>query len=400
VGRASGSQGAEKEVCMVRRFLMISCLLALSICALIFSESRNNAWGNSMNKVYHGTLNIVVATPDVLIAATDSRATITNGRKVVRREDTHQKLFVIPGDVLVTIAGYNRVELPTAPEFTAPAAAIILDYIDLLHSHKRVPSYHQVVKELTHLLTFHLTSVANIDAWTKGSINPSSYLFQMIVAGRKDGAFLMTKVTLSLKLNRTPGGQVYVTSSTSDEVEKKVSSFTYLTAGWDPVAQQTLVKTKGLPTRKEMEQSIREAMEKTSAVNQGVGGAIQQASLSEPGLSVNIPSYPRPPSPTVQYNLWTGGGVAHTMIAVRSNTHFLYIALSFEDTGVILDGNYFYGTHFKSCNISINSDAFTFDRTNTIDNCMLYVGKLVDKTTRKYRELSSRFPPKNIYYER
>jgi hypothetical protein len=385
---------------MTRKYVKNCFVICLAMCTFLLSESKNNALGASMNKVYHGTLNIVMATPDALLAATDSRATIMNRQSVVGREDTHQKLFIIPGDVLVTIASYNRVTLPNAPEFTAPAAAIILDYIDKLQSHKRVPQYEEVLSELTHLLTFHLTSVANINLWSQGSVSPNSYLFQMIVAGKRDGTFIMAKVTLSLTLNRTPEGRVYVTSHTSDIVQKKVSSLSYLTAGWDSVARQILVKAKGAPTKQEMEDYIRDAMQKTSAANEGVGGAIQQATLSEHGLSVSIPSYPRPAGPTVRYGMFVGGGFAHAKIAVASDAPFLFITTSFEDTGVILDGNYFYGAHLKACKIFVNRNAFTFDKTNTIENCNLYVGRLVDKTAVKYKQLSSRFALQNIYYER
>lgn len=367
----------------------------------LFVIITNVAEGASMKKAYHGTLNVVVATPDELIAATDSRATITGGEgKLIRREDNHQKLFVVPGNILVTIAGYNRVAVPTSPEFTAPAAGIILDYIDTLQSNHRNPSYDEALSTLIHLLTFNLTSVANINAWTNGTINPNWYLFQMIVAGRKDDAFVMTKVILTLTLQGSAEKRHYVTSEASELIKKKVTSFSYLTAGWDVVADEVLKKIKGEPTRNEMEQAIRDAMQKTNAANQGVGGAIQQAYLSKKGLDVSIPSYPRPPGPSVKYNLLVGGGMANVKIAVVSNTPFLFIASSFENTGVILDGNYFYGTLLKTCNIYINSNAFNFDKTNKIENCKLYVGKKVDKTLPKYKQLSSRFNPQNIYYER
>ena len=249
-----------------------------------------------MKKTYHGTLNVVVATPDELIAATDSRATIMDSKgKLIGREDNHQKLFVVPGNILVTIAGYNRINVPTTvPEFTAPAAGIILDYIDTLVSNHRNPSYEEALIALIHLLTFNLTSVGNINAWTDGTINPNAYLFQMIVAGKKDDAFVMTKVILTLTLKGNAEKRYYVTSEASEIIKKKVSSFTYLTAGWDVVADEVLKKIKGAPTKNEMEQAIRDAMQKTNAINQGVGGPIQQAYLSIKGLDVTIPSYPRP----------------------------------------------------------------------------------------------------------
>ena len=92
--------------------------------------------------------------------------------------------------------------------------------------------------------------------------------------------------------------------------------------------------------------------------------------------------------------------MANVKIAVVANTPFLFIASSFENTGVILDGNYFYGSQLKACNIYINSNAFNFDETNKIEKCKLYVGKKVDQTSTKYKQLSSKFNPQNIYYER
>lgn len=127
----------------------------------LFITLTGDAEGAMMKKAYHGTLNVVVATPVELIAATDSRATIMDGEgKLIGREDNHQKLFVVPGNILITIAGYNRVNVPTTvPEFTAPAAGIILDYIDTLVSNHRSPSYEEALSALIHLLTFNLTSI-------------------------------------------------------------------------------------------------------------------------------------------------------------------------------------------------------------------------------------------------
>ena len=295
-----------------------------------------------MKKAYHGTLNVVVATPDVLIAATDSRATIIDSSgNLVGREDNHQKLFIVPGNILVTIAGYNKVTVATAPEFTSPAAGIILDYIDTLTAMHRTPSYDEALSSLIHLLTFNLTSVANINMWVDGSVNSNVYLFQMIVAGKRGDSFVMTKVNLELKLNGDVKSEYYIISETSKIIEKKVTSFTYLTAGWDDVANDVLKNVKGVPKSDEMEQAIRDSMQKTNVKNQGVGGVVQQASLSQGGLNVNIPNYPRPDGPRIKYNLWVGGGFSNNTIAVKSHVPFLFISSSFENTGVILDGNYF-----------------------------------------------------------
>lgn len=354
-----------------------------------------------MKKAYHGTLNVIVATPDVLIAATDSRATITDGSgNLVGREDNHQKLFVVPGNTLVAIAGYNRVDVATAQEFTAPAAGIILDYIDTLTAQHRTPSYDEALSSLIHLLTFNLTSVANINIWVDGSVNSNAYLFQMIIAGKRGDSFVMTKVTLTLTLKGDLKNGYYVTSEVSEIIEKKVMSFTYLTAGWDVAANDVLKNVKGVPTSDEMEHAIRDSMQKTNAVNQGVGGAIQQASLSQKGLNVSIPNYPRPVGPSIKYNLMISAGFSNSKIAVQSHTPVLFISSSFENTGVFLDGNYFYGTQLRACNIYLHSNVFNFNKTNRIENCKLYIGKTVDRQAPKYKELLSRFKPSDVDYEK
>lgn len=378
--------------------------LALSFLIILLFLTLTDAMGvASMGKTYHGTLNVVVATPNALIAATDSRATISDGTgKIINREDHHQKLFVLPGELLVTIAGYNCADVPKAvSEFTAPAAGIILNYKDELEKNQHSPSHHEALHSLIHLLTFNLTSVSNINLFSHGRLASAQYLFQMIVAGKKNDIFVMTKVTLNLRINKNPEtGQIYLTSETIDLTEKEVQSFTYLTAGWDQVAKDILKGVEGTPSKDKLEKIIQDAMRNTSEKNEGVGGPIQQAYLTPEGLlETNIPEFPRPMGPNINYNLFIGGGMSGTQIAVRSKSSFLFVGSSFAKTGVILDRNFFYGCQFKECKIFINDDLFNFGNSNKIVNCRLYVGKQVDKTSPKFKELLMKFVPYKPYFE-
>lgn len=383
---------------MCLKKLPLSCL-----CIFLFLTLTDMMGVASMEKTYHGTLNVVVATPDVLIAATDSRATISDRTgKIINREDHHQKLFVLPGDILVTIAGYNRADLPkAAAEFTAPAAGIILNYKDELDKNQHLPSHHEALCSLIHSLTFSLTSVSNINLFSHGRLAQDPYFFQMIVAGKKNDIFVMTKVTLKLLVSRNPEtGQIYLSSETINLTEKEVKSFTYLTAGWDQVAKDILMGVEGTPSKDKLEKIIQDVMRNTSRKNEGVGGPIQQAYLSPEGLlEIKIPEFPRPIGPTINYNLFVGGGMSGAKIAVESKTPFLFIGSSFENTGVILDGNFFYGCKFKGCRIFTNNDLFNFGDSNKIFNCRLYVGKEVDKTSPKYNELLMKFVPYKPYFE-
>lgn len=80
---------------------------------------------------------------------------------------------------------------------------------------------------------------------------------------------------------------------------------------------------------------------------------------------------------------------------------FLYVASTFENSDVVLDGNYFFGNKFKACNIYLNNIVpFGLTRTNSIENCRLYLGKKVDREAPEYKELLLRFKPSSVYYEK
>lgn len=374
---------------MCFRRLALSFIYVLLI--LILTHKTGVA---SMEGTYHGTLNVVVATPDALIAATDSRATISDGTgKVINREDDHQKLFVLPGKLLLTIAGYNRVDLPKeASEFTSPAAGMILDYIDELEKRRHSPSYGEALHSLIHILTFGLTSVSNINLLSHRRLNGSNYSFQMILAGKENDIFVMTKAVLTLGLNRNSDtGQIYLTSEATDLTRKEVQSFTYLTAGSDQLARDILKGVEGTPSKDKLIKTIRHAMNKTSRENEGVGGPIQQAYLSPGGqVETDIPEFRRREEPVMEYNLIIGGGTSGGA-RLKSTFPILYVSHLFENTEVILDRNFFYGCQFKESEIVINNDMFRFGNSNEISHCALHVGKDVDRTSTKFSEFLMKF---------
>ena len=72
-------------------------------------------------EVQHGTLDVAVASRKAIVVATDSRR---SGRDGARTDDT-KKLFLLPGDRVVAIAGLVDASLPNFPEITAQIPALL-----------------------------------------------------------------------------------------------------------------------------------------------------------------------------------------------------------------------------------------------------------------------------------
>jgi len=372
----------------------------------IISLPTSNAGANQMSKHYHGTLNLVIGDSDCLIAATDSRATIneiSNGSVLATKfEDKHQKLFVVADNIVVTIAGYGNAEVPAAPEFTAPAAAIILDYAEQLRNGNRIPTYNEVVHTLEFLLTFNLTSVANINAWSSGQIDARNYEFHMIIAGKINGQYVITKVILSMKLNGNNKDGYYVNSFASTYRQKIVSGFTYETAGLDDVAIKMLndiVKINKAMSCDAIKSTIESIMEKTNKSHEGVGGPIQLAIFSKDNLSILSPKFERPIGPRIKHSLFVGGGFTDVKQAVVADSPFLFIATTFNNAGVILDKNYFFGSNFDNCNIYVSSDAFYLHQSNKMINCKLFIGSKVNLKSHNLKNILRYFKRDDIFLE-
>ena len=197
---------------------------------------------DTMFESYHGTLNLVIANSNGMVVATDSCATIMDAQGHVRdREHTHQKLFPISPNIVVAIAGYNRVSVHSAPEFTAPAAALILKYMDELRQKRHEPSYDEAVDTLSFVMNYHLTSVANINGWSNGKVNPGSYLFSMLIAGRINGKFTVSKVRLQSSVVRDQSVAPYISSNISDIQKTNVkNNMIFEAAGLDRIAREIL----------------------------------------------------------------------------------------------------------------------------------------------------------------
>jgi len=384
-------------------------------------------------KVYHGTLNLALGNKNGMVVITDSRATVINGQgEIIRREDDHQKLFPVTKDVVISIAGYNNASVPEAArEFVAPAAGIIMKYIESLKRYRHTPDYKEVISGLIFLLNFHLTSVTNINDWSNLPVNPGNYLFQMLIIGRQEEQRLISKVTLKSEIRKSLNGISFINSNVYETKQLQVGSkFIFETAGLDYIARDILQhpeKYSSFPviksyaskqknnnaeniTLSEMVDIAKTIMKITSDVEQGVGGPHQLAIFDEKGMKKEIGSFRSPSGPTIEFNLFVGfsafGGTAIASeswagpAGIVTNVPALFIASTFENSSVNIDRHYFFGSIFKKCKIILKDNVFSFNKYNTVEECELILGKRVNMNAANIRSLISDFKWQKIHKEK
>lgn len=396
-------------------------MILLGVLAIVASFLPALCLGGVMSEIHHGTLNLCIGNKNGVVVATDSCATkVDAAGNVIGREYNHQKLFQLDENIVVAIAGYNRASVTFAPEFIAPAAGIIMDYLDEIKKRGHRPTYTEAVMSLSHLIRFHLTSVANVKLFSEGRISRGNYIFQMLIVGRDGDKVKITKINLSLEVQLGSQGLPYLSSVVSNTSESVVNNdLTFVTAGYDPIANQILKEPKRykskiieryahlLEQRKTSEMSVTEMLEMVKAImdvtgqaNPGVAPPIQTAVFAPGRTDMNIPSFPMVERPHLRFNLFIGNSISGMPLerAIKTDSPLLLISCRFERSVVTLTEQYFYfGSKFVKCSILLNSNRFSFIRNNnTVEGTELVLSKNVDMGNPEIQSLISNFRWKNV----
>jgi hypothetical protein len=367
---------------------------------------------------YRGTLNLVIGNAKGVVVATDSRATIMNqNRKIIGRVDSSQKLFQITKDIAITIAGYGSATVNAAPEFTAPAAAIISSYVTQIKKQNRVPSYWEVIEALTYLMNFRLTSVASINQLTGLRVDSGTYIFRMIVIGRNKGIIIATKVTLESRVIQGKGDNYVESNNTKIETTEIKDKFVFKTAGLDRIAINVLgnpdqymsfpeirnyadhIKKDGGRnlTISELKDIAETIMDISKKAYEGIGGQTQKAIFENDSIYLSIPSFQVQKALGIRFNLMTGGEFrGKGNIFDLGSTIMLFISNNFDNTDTKIDNCYYYGNNFHNCVLHVNSGSVFFDKSNKIQECELVIGNRTISNLKKIKELKSNFKWKKI----
>jgi hypothetical protein len=381
-------------------------LLFLIVClTIIIGESDSVKGEDKMLNLYHGTLNLCIANKNGIVVVTDSRASSVDLKGNFIAEDWHQKLFQISEKIVVTIAGYNRVPLKKTPLFHAPAAGVILNYIEDMRQKKHEPTYQEVIHALPFLIGFYLDSVSNIKELSEpeNKVRPEDYHFVMMVIGDDNGTMKISEIDVGLKRKQNFTGDYFLSAEESVK-EKIINGFESCAVGQSVIADSDLQQYRkslkkeeldALPLSKLISMAV-SIMGHTMQSNPYVGGVVQLASFQNEKFQQSI-IFPKPGGPLIKFislygSKFKGGGTA-----IKSEGSIvLTVSSFFEDITVFLGSPYYYfGSTLKNCKVIVEDNNFSFDASNQIENSTLSFHETIDRKSEKVKQLINSFSWKN-----
>jgi hypothetical protein len=174
----------------VRRSVILAVAL-VGFSSLVFCQSTTSPM--PMN----GTVNIILANKQGLVAVTDSLLSDDRGARAIGK-----KLFQLDASTICTIAGWYSDPGPLEDDnkYPRPASAVLPDVINLYHySDLRRATLEQKMERLSSLFTDTLDVVAQIDKATGSPTNP--YPLELTLAGF-DAGHLLRIIEVDLVLNQ------------------------------------------------------------------------------------------------------------------------------------------------------------------------------------------------------
>jgi 20S proteasome alpha/beta subunit len=158
----------------------------LTLCTAALASEKEE------NPVVHGTINVVLANKNGMVVLTDSMLTAgdeqlsTPGKKLFRLDD--HSVCAIAGIIASPSGSYKELDLSTV--------AAVDDYASQIGVGPPI-SIGQKLRELAFLLNINISAVENVRNANGKSLNPDSYVLQLIVAGYDtDGVLKIGKVNL------------------------------------------------------------------------------------------------------------------------------------------------------------------------------------------------------------
>jgi hypothetical protein len=391
------------------------------------ASSQRPAQRNRDTAVVHGTLNVVLANGNGIVAATDSMATQTLSGRSHQTLLPNQKLFKLDDTTVCTIAGFASTSWSPFRGATTDISSIISSFSRRLHNEQlrgnpATPIRFKLIA-LERMIIMHLqvlAAAASIEQ--QGGEQTSNYRFQLIMAGYdNDGSSWMGTFSLGASPNTSKSGrEFYEVKESSMSIEQIGSAVTFMTAGIDFIASNILrgitfsndpviakyneLKRADGGTKlstEEMEAVASYLLRKTSLSYREVGGENQIAVLQQ-----NIPvqlkqrEFPEPVTQVAGPILIMNSSFSGQALRININTPFMFIGDRFESFDVKIDGNYFVGNDFRNCRLSYaGGEILGLDSTNTVIDSVLIVLGNVNRDSSEMRDLLHRFNWLSVVYK-
>lgn len=349
-----------------------------------------------------GTVNIGLGNANGVVLLTDSMQSFKQGNEWHRIQPA-QKLFRLDDKTVCSIAGFASEKGWISQELNTDVSGIIADVKDEL-ARKPVEELDAKLAAVAFLVGFYIDVVANRREVLEPNVpvNPSTYKFEVIVAGyAKDGALKIKKLILTSRVSQPADGTKYWTHTTSAEEPTTEKGLTHLFGGIQDVSQkivdspnefrtsvavQKYARFKSTKNAKPLSLAELAALASEMAAqtskdphfNGFVGGRDQVAILADGKiLKLDQPTFPDPPRP-LKFVFMVDLEVRGALNLVTSpNTHFLWIRSDFvriRNPALRLDGQFFYGCEIRDSLVEYGGGLTDFGLTNKVIDSMLLPG--------------------------
>jgi len=409
----------------------INRLAAVAAFFLIVVTNQTCAAKKNSAPVLRGTINLILANDQGMVAITDSMVTDERpdghgGFIYQQRPEPGEKLFQIDDRTVCTIAGFASAATPTLPEFVNSASEMMQRFKQRLNQQSQRNAQLTVkdkLRMLEGIFTLYIEGVANLRG------DDRNYSFELLIAGYDpDGKPKIGGLVLKTISEASPTGSPMRATRTDQLFVSPVvgRNLAWLVAGipnhateilqhadaWaaDAAVQAYVNSMKsGKPlTIEQMKELGISLKEHTARAEPMVGGPSQIAILANGRVQQPLehPSFAPVATANVRFDIFagaslSGGGRGSTAIVVflPPPKLTLFFKNSFSHTTQPLDDGYFSGNHFEDCWLRYRSGTLQFDDSNQVVNSDLIIGPKLDRNSPTVKHLMKDFKWRHISFE-
>jgi hypothetical protein len=382
------------------------------------ADTKTNA-----GAIRRGTVNIVLANSNGIVALTDSNETVTYANGESRTAGMGKKLFQIDARTICTIAGFGSTELANFPHINSATADMIETFTDQLMSARGPLTFDDKVRMLSFSLRFQLSvmgGLSNLDPKQLGD------LLEVILAGYDlDSAPRISKLKFAATVDAEGVISIRPAEVTATNIGRKLAEeaaglgeteVKFMLADPDFFAEDSEVgryskcrKLDGCAsmTTGDMEDLAKDlALQCSAKFRQGtfmpIGGPNQFAILEKGGkIDFHQPTFPERPVNKTRLALLTDISIdcaGGSMTPVSANGGLLIIAVTqhyVNCPNIHLDGVYYSKSDFQNSTLHYAGGVFAFDPSNRVTNTTLLLHRGVDRTQTEVKNLIA-LPWKNV----
>jgi 20S proteasome alpha/beta subunit len=362
-----------------------------------------------------GTINVVFANANGIVALTDSKITVQISPFMSQPSlIPGQKLFQLDDVTVCTFAGFASARVEQFPELASNSAGILQDFRRIL-ARNPGQSFHAKLWALSSIFQSRLEAIANIR-----DLPVFKPEVELTLAGYDtDGRAKIGQVALSLIVENNANGHSVVYAQETDFSEETVGKTLVWKLGGikefalpvlshpeefareDPAIAdfaKAYAANRGASFTVEQMKRLAIALARhTAERDQGVGGDNQIATLENGRVTrVQQALFPEQ-QPAMQFGMLVGVACAQSN-SCATGEGILFIKGKFDDVKqTVLDDNYFFSNEFVRSGIMYDGGMTRFDKTNKVGpGCTLFLGPHADRHPDILKHLRDDFSWKEI----